>query len=159
MTFAVGYLTDRESSIWDLRRKMLSQAEIGRRLGITRQAVNKSLGVIDSKTEQAFLEAAEANKLEIRRLNLVEGIMEAYSPAYRIPVVVSLSRVNGLRIWHLYEGRCGECGLERSCRRLLLAEAEERGIRLTSDAKRIPPTLLALRVFSKYVGEDISVGG
>ena len=83
MPFSEGYLTGRESSIWDLRRRRFNQSEIGRRLGITRQAVHKAWGIIDSKVEQAFLEVAETNRLEIRNLNLAEGIMEAFSPAYR----------------------------------------------------------------------------
>ena len=157
LAFGAGYLTSRESIIWGLRRQKLSQADIGRRLGITRQAVNKALGVIDSKMEQAFLEAAETNRLEVRKLDLVEGVMEAHSPAYRIPVVVSLSRANGLRVWHFYEGKCADCGLEPSCRRMLLAEAEERGIEITEEDRRVQPTHLALRIFSRYLegtGDD-----
>jgi hypothetical protein len=77
--------------------------------------------------------------------------MEAYSPAYRIPVVVSLSRANGLKVWHLYEGDCASCGYERSCRRILLAEAEERGVELTGGDRKIPPTHLALKIFSRYL--------
>jgi len=144
-------MTGRETDIWSLRRKRLNQSEIGRRLGITRQAVHKALGVINSKVERALTEAAETNRLEVRSLDLVEGIMEAYSPAYRIPVVVSLSRANGLKVWHLYEGDCANCGYERSCRRMLLAEAEERGVELTEGDKKIPPTHLALKIFSRYL--------
>ena len=155
MTYQVGYLTRRESSIWDLRRRELNQSEIGRRLCITRQAVHKALGIIDSKVEQAFRETAETNKLEIRSLNLVDGIMEAYSPAYQIPVIVSLSRANGLKVWHLYEGDCSRCGYERSCRQMLFAEAGERGIVFTGEDQRMPPTHLSLKIFSRYIGEDL----
>jgi len=151
LAFSTGYMTGRETDIWSLRRKRLNQSEIGRRLGITRQAVHKALGVINSKVERALTEAAETNRLEVRSLDLVEGIMEAYSPAYRIPVVVSLSRANGLKVWHLYEGDCANCGYERSCRRMLLAEAEERGVELTEGDKKIPPTHLALKIFSRYL--------
>lgn len=147
----MGYMTGRETDIWELRRNRLNQSEIGRRLGITRQAVHKALGVIDSKVERALTEAAETNRLEIRSLDLVEGFMEAYSPAYRIPVVVSLSRANGLKVWHLYEGDCASCGYERSCRRMLLAEAEERDVELTEGDRKIPPTHLALKIFSRYL--------
>ena len=151
MAFSTGYMTGRETDIWSLRRKRLNQSEIGRCLGITRQAVHKALGVINSKVERALTEAAETNRLEVRSIDLVEGIMEAYSPAYRIPVVVSLSRANGLKVWHLYEGDCASCGYERSCRRILLAEAEERGVELTGGDRKIPPTHLALKIFSRYL--------
>jgi hypothetical protein len=118
---------------------------------VTRQAVHKALSIIDSKIERAMREAAEVNRLEMRSLNLVEGIMEAFSPAYRVPVIVSLTRANGLRIWYLYEGKCSQCGHSRVCRRLLEAEAEERGIRLTKEDRKLPPTRLALKIFSRYL--------
>lgn len=153
MTFRAGYLTSRETGIWDLRRKGLGQSEIGRRLEISRQAVHKALSVIDSKVERALTEAAEVNMLDIISINLVDGVMEAHSPAYDIPVVVSLSEANGLRVWYLYEGKCASCGLERSCRRMLEAEARERGIDLSEADRRMPPTRLALRVFSRFMGE------
>jgi len=152
LSFRTAYLTGRETGIWDLRRRKLSQSEIGRRLGISRQAVNKSLNLIDSKVEQTFSEAIEANNLEVRSINLVDGVMEAYSPAYRVPVIVSLSNVNGVKVWYLYEGNCGSCGRAQSCRKMLEDEADERGIELTGNERRLQPTELALKIFSMYVG-------
>ena len=150
MTFRVGYLTPREASIWGLRRQSLTQSDIGRELGVSRQAVHKAYQIIDQKLEQAFLEAAETNNLEIETVNVVEGVMLAHSPAHDIPVVVSISKVNGLKVWYLYEGNCDSCHLEASCRNLLVAEALERGIRLQSLDKWIPPTQLANEIFGRY---------
>jgi len=154
LAFSTGYLTGRETSIWELRRNRLNQSEIGRQLGITRQAVHKALGIIDSKVERALVEASETNRLEVMSLDLVEGIMVAYSPAYQIPVIVSLSRTNGLKVWHLYEGDCANCSYERSCRKMLLAEAEERGVELEGEDRKMPPTHLALKIFSRYLTEE-----
>ena len=151
MTFRTGYLTGRESRIWDLRRLKNKQSEIGRQLGISRQAVHKALQVIDSKVERALTEVADVNKLEVRSLNLVDGIMEAYSPAYRVPVIVSFSRANGLKVWYLYEGNCSKCGHEKTCMRMLDAEAEERGIELSRADGNLPPTQLALKIFSRFM--------
>ena len=150
MTFRVGYLTPRETRIWDLRRNNLSQSDIGRELGISRQAVHKAYQIIDQKVEQAFIEAAETNNLTVRTLNLVDGIMEAHNPAYNIPVIVSLSKTNGLKVWYLYEGKCKTCHLETSCRTLLMNEAKERGIELHTVDQIIPPTQLALQIFGRY---------
>lgn len=116
-------------------------------MGVTRQAIHKAYQIIDQKVEQAFMEAAEANNLEPRVINLVEGIMEAYSPAHKIPVIVSFSKVNGLKVWYLYEGNCEACHLESSCRRLLMNEAEERGVELKVVDELRKPTDLALKVF------------
>lgn len=85
-------------------------------------------------------------------MNLVDGVMEAYSPAYRVPVIVSLSNVNGVRIWYLYEGNCGSCNRVRFCRKMLEDEADERGMELTRDERRLQPTKLALNIFSIYIG-------
>ena len=150
MTFRVGYLTLRESNIWDLRRRDHSQSEIGRELGVSRQAVHKTYQIIDGKVEHAFMEAAETNNLMVKTINLVEGVMEAHSPAHNIPVIVSLSKVNGLKVWYLYEGNCGTCNLESSCRSTLEAEAEERGVKLTAVDQLKPPTQIALDLFGRY---------
>jgi hypothetical protein len=150
LTFRVGYLTPREAIIWDLRRQNHSQSEIGRKLGVSRQAVHNAYQIIDGKVEQAFMEAAEINKLEVKTINLVEGVMSAHSPAYDIPVVVSLSKANGLKVWFLYEGNCRTCHLKSICHRILKEEAKERGIFLDPADQITPPTKLALRIFGKY---------
>jgi predicted transcriptional regulator len=154
MSFSTAYLTIRETSIWDLRRKSNSQSEIGRLLGISRQAAHKSLSQIDEKVEQAFREAAKTNNLEIKSINLVEGIMESYSPIHKLPVFVSFSRVNGLRVWYMHEGNCGSCGYEAECRSYLEKEAEERIITLSGAEKELPPTQLALKFFNKVMGVE-----
>jgi hypothetical protein len=150
LTFRVGYLTPRETSIWWLRRQNLTQSDIGRELGVSRQAVHKAYRIIDQKIEQAFLEAAEANNLDVKTINLFEGVMSAYSPAHNIPVIVSLSKINGLKVWYLYEGNCNTCHLKSSCRNILEAEAEERGIRLHRIDQLEPPAQLANEIFSRY---------
>ena len=96
------------------------------------------------------MEAAETNNLTVKTVNLFEGIMLAHSPAYDIPVVVSLSNSNGLKVWYLYEGNCETCHLESSCREILEAEAKERGINLRASDKLIPPTKLAHKIFGRY---------
>lgn len=112
--------------------------------------MHSALSVIGSKVEKALTEAAEANMLEIHSLNLDDGIMKAYSPAYQIPVIVSLSNANGLKIWYLYEGNCTRCSRLEACREMLEAEARERGVELKADS-RLPPTQLALKIFSRYM--------
>jgi hypothetical protein len=154
MSFSTAYLTVREINVWDLRRKNKTQAEIGRLLGFTRQASNRALGVIDTKIERAFREAAVSNNLEVRNINSVDGVMEAYSPIHKMPVFVSLSSVNGLKVWYMHEGDCGSCSEERNCRKYLEAEAAERGIEISREDWRMPPTQLAIKIFSRYLGAN-----
>jgi len=157
MSFRAGYLTPRETQIWSLRRRNSNQSEIARILGVTRQAVHISLGIITGKMEQTFNECLQANNLMPKKINLVDGVMEAYSPAYQLPVIVSLSVANGLKVWYLYEGRCSRCDLERGCRKALLGEAQERGVELGPEEMRLEPTRLALRIFSRYLTEEHNV--
>jgi hypothetical protein len=151
MTFSGGYLTARETDIWDLRRRQNSQSEIGRLMGVSRQAIHKAYQIIDQKMEQAFMEAADTNNLETKTVNLVDGVMEAHSPAHRIPVVVSFSKVNGVKVWYFYEGNCDGCDHNRLCRATLEDEAEERGIELNDADGLLTPSQLAHRIFSRYM--------
>jgi len=157
MTFRSAYLTPRETEIWSLRRRIPNQSKIARILGISRQAVNISLGTIKEKVEQTFHECLEANNLQPRKINLVDGVMEAYSPAYQLPVIVSLSVANGLKVWYLYEGNCSHCDLERVCRKALLEEARERDVELEPGYQRLEPTKLAQKIFSRYLTEERTV--
>ena len=158
LTFKVGYLTPRETEIWNLRKKIDNQSKIGQILGISRQAVNNSLAHIEKKLERTFKEVLDANNLVARKMDLVDGIMVAYSPAHQLPVVVSLSNANGLKVWYLYEGNCLSCDLERSCLKMLREEAQVRGIRLEPGDRHLEPTKLALKIFSKYLMEEETVG-
>ena len=143
-----SHLAPRQTMIWLLRRQGLSQAEIGRRLGVQRQVVYEQLKTIEGKVRRALMDAAQANRLDIRRVDAVNGILEAYSHAYDVPVIVSFSKINGVQVWFLYEGRCDSCGQSQECLRLLKAEAEERGVELTEEDLQLKPTELGRRIFS-----------
>lgn len=151
MSFIDGYLTARETDIWDLRRRGNSQSEIGRMMGVSRQAIHKASQIIDQKVGQAFDEAAETSHLEAKTVNLVDGVMETYSHAYRLPVVVSFSKVNGVKVWYFYEGNCEGCNLDGLCMATLEDEAKERGIELSDAERRLTPSRLAQSVFSRYL--------
>ncbi len=153
MSFSGGYLTTRETDIWDLRRRQNSQSDISRLLGVSRQAIHKTYQIIDQKMGQAFMEAADTNNLEAKTVNLVDGVMEAHSPAHRIPVVVSFSKVNGVKVWYFYEGNCDGCIHNRLCKVTLENEAEERGIELNDADGLLTPSQLARRLFSRYMEE------
>ncbi len=154
LSFKTGYLSSRELEIWCLNKEKMTQSEIGRILGISRQAIHKTLPWIDEKIEQAFNEVADANNLEPIKMNLVEGVMEAHSPAYQLPVIVSLSQTNGLKVWYLYEGKCKKCNLIRNCKKLLWNEVKERKITLSPEDENLEPTNLALKIFSRYLKEE-----
>jgi predicted XRE-type DNA-binding protein len=150
MSFGAAYLTGRELSVWKLRRDGLKQADIAKRLGVQRQGVNHTLVGIDSKIGQALQEAAALNKLDVWGVHLDDGVMEAFSQAHQVPVIVSFSEANGIQAWFLYEGKCNTCNRLSQCKSMLLAEAEERGVKLSDEEKLLAPTKLARKIFARY---------
>ncbi len=146
--FSKAYLAPKQLAIWSLRREGKRQADIGRALGVQRQVIYEQLHLIDAKMGRALLEAAQTNRLDIRRVDTINGILEAYSPSYDAPVTVSFSKANGIQIWYLYEGRCDNCNRSSECLRMLKAEAKERGIKLSEEDLHLPPTRLGRKIFS-----------
>jgi len=155
MSFTTAYLTPRQLSIWGLRRQGHTQAAIGRKLGVQRQSINEALATIDAKLQQALTEAAQTNKLEIYRIDTVHGILEAYSHAYHVPVIVSFTKQNGMQVWYLYEGKCMSCPQVETCRNMLKTEAKERGINLTNNDIQLTPTALGRKIFNALTTRSV----
>jgi hypothetical protein len=150
MSFTYGYLTPRQRFIWLHRSRGVTQAEIGRRLGVQRQGIYEAFQIIDAKLRQALHEAAHANKLDIHRIDTTNGILEGYSQAYDVAVIVSFTKSNGVQVWYLYEGRCETCTRRTSCLNLLKAEAAERNIPLNEDDLQLSPSQLGKKIFSRF---------
>jgi len=146
-----AYLTDRQLEIWSHRLRGLSKAEIGRRLGITRQAVYDAEGVMLGKIEAALRDAAEANMMEVRYVDPAKGVLLGFSPAMRNRVIVTFSASNGVQTWHYDHPDCTQCKLVERCRRRLLAEAEEREVQLSFKEGDLPPSKLAHAIFSSII--------
>lgn len=153
MSFKFGYLTPKQRKFWGLRRKGLTEAEISRKMTVTRQTVNKTFNVIDSKVSRALLEAAEINRVEVRRVNSERGFLQGYSPMFGMEVLVTFSEKNGIQVWYRGEGGCAKCSWLRSCRQKLLTEAKERGILLPEDAEAMEPSRLSEILIEKITEE------
>ena len=67
----------------------------------------------------AFHEALDTYQLKQVRVNVVDGVMEAYNSAYQPPVIISLSQSNGMKVWYLYEGKRDRRDLIVNCKNLL----------------------------------------
>ncbi len=150
MSIPLGF-TETQLKIWGMRRDGLTQAEIARRLGVTRQAINKTIRDIDGKVSQSLKAAATAAKVEGRHLDPERGILLGYSHETNDRVVVTFSTRHGVHIWHYYTGRCDGCELQKTCRKVISDEADERGIVLTEEEKQRAPAEIARLVFSKAI--------
>lgn len=143
--------TARQLRIWGMRRDGSSLSDIARRLGVTRQAVSKVMRGVDGKVSGALEAVAEAAKIEARHVDPRMGVLLGYSHEANERVVVTLSTRHGVQIWHHYAGRCGGCELLDRCMRVILDEAEERGVSLTEEERAGYPAEIARAVFSKVI--------
>ena len=146
-----AYLTNRQLEIWRLNLKGLSMAEVGRRLGISRQAVYDAESVTLRKVEAALLHAAEANMIEPRYVDAKKGVLLGFDPSVENRVIVTFSAVNGVQTWHYENPDCGLCQWVDRCRQRLLAEAEEREIHVSEAESQQPPSKLAHLIFSRAI--------
>jgi len=146
-----AYLTDRQLEIWAMRLRGLSKAEIGRTLGITRQAVYDAEGVMIEKVEQALVHTAESNMIEARYVDPSKGVLLGYSPATKNRVIITFSPSNGVQTWHYEQPNCGLCRWVARCKERLVEEAGEREVHLSNDDLKLPPSELAHRIFSTII--------
>jgi len=146
-----AYLTERQMEIWSLRLRGLSKAEIGRMLGVTRQAVYDAENVMLEKVELALIHSAQSNKIESQHIDATQGILLGYSPQTQQRVIITFSARNGVQTWHYQQPNCSMCKLVSSCRKRLIEEAVERDIELSEEEKQLPPSQLAQRIFESLI--------
>ena len=146
-----AYLTDKQLEVWSLLLKDLSKAEVGRRLGVTRQAIYETENVILGKVEQALVHAAEAGMIETRYRDPSKGVLLGMNPSTGRRVIITFSSKNGVQTWHYEEPECASCRWADRCRRRLLDEAEERDVKLSPEERELSPARLAHLIFSRVI--------
>jgi DNA-binding CsgD family transcriptional regulator len=146
-----AYLTDRQLEIWRLRFKGFSKAEVGRRLGITRQAVYDAEKYMLQKVESALRHVAEASRIEVHYLDPSKGVLLGFNPSTNDKVIITFSARNGVQTWHYEQPDCSSCRWVDRCHSRLMSEAEERGVRLSKEEARLPPSKLAHFIFSQVI--------
>ena len=152
MSFLHGYLTAKQLRIWSLLLKRIKQVDIAKMLGITKQTVNKSISVIEKKISRSLYEAAKLNKIAIKQIRPLKGVLLGYSSEFKADVVIFLSAKHGLQIWYKIKHSCESCNLYNECKRILLDEFEARGIELSDDERKLEPNKLAELLFNHLVG-------
>ena len=153
MSVLSGYLTSYQAMVWDLFRKGLSQTKIAKDLGVSRQNIHKIVNKANNRVLRALLDTAEINKLDIRRVDPVKGVLVGYSQGFDSRVFLTYSPKNGVQLWYDHQGQCKDCKKREECTSRLLETAREWEVELTEEETTFPPTLLAERLFSEVVGE------
>lgn len=149
MSIASGYLTSYQGMVWGLFRKGLSQTEIASQLEVSRQAIHKTLDKANNRVLRALLDTAQINKLDIRKVDSVKGVLVGYSPGFRSRVFIIYSPKNGVQMWYEHQGQCEGCQRREECTKKLLETAKEWEIGITKDETMLPPTLLAEKMFAE----------
>jgi hypothetical protein len=139
-------LNDRQFAFWKLRRGGLVNIQIADHFRISRQAVSKALLAMDRKVEETLLEMAQANQIEVERLNAEIGVLFGRSVPFNAAAIVFVSADHGVQVWYEHEGDCGACPRYARCIELLWGYADELGIALE---KTDDPTRLADELFAK----------
>jgi len=139
-------LNDRQFAFWRLRRSGLQNVHIADRFRISRQAVSKALLAMDRKVEETLVEMAQANQIEVERLNAGVGVLFGRSVPFDAAAIVFVSADYGVQVWYEHEGDCGACPRYTRCIELLWGYADELGIALE---KTDDPTRLANELFAK----------
>ena len=152
MSVLSGYLTSYQAEIWHLFRRGLSQTEIASNLGVSRQAIHKTVNKANDRVLKALLDTAEINKLDVKKVDPAKGILVGYSQGFYSRVFLAYSPKNGVQLWYEHQGQCETCQRREECISKLMETANEWEMDLAEENKMLPPTLLAEKMFSGVAG-------
>lgn len=149
--FRWAYLTARQRHLWGLSLGGLTESEISRKAEISRQSVHIILNVARDKVSRALKEAAKVNRIQIKHMDVMKGILAGKSLEFDHKVVITYSPSNGVRIWYAHDDDCRECEFDKSWTKIILKEAQERQVELSDAELRLPPHKLAKLIFTKIL--------
>ncbi len=147
-------LTEQQRAIWKLISQGLSVSSIANKLKTTRQYVNQTRITTEAKLTSTLLGVAEANDLQITKLDPRQGLLLGYHPALNRKVIVTYSTNFGVKVWywndHPEEVKNKE--FLKQTQRYLLDIVQERGIQV-ENSQTIHPAKLADILFSQLLPE------
>jgi hypothetical protein len=140
-------IDEKQFKFWKLRRDGLPNINIARSFNISRQAVSRALISMDKRI--ALHEMAQANQIEVERINSERGILFGHSIPLDVNAIIFVSAKQGVQVWYEHDGDCGACSRYTQCIELLWDLADEMKLKLeqTDD-----PTKLADELFGKLRG-------
>ncbi|QSZ68015.1 hypothetical protein RJ40_11175 [Methanofollis aquaemaris] len=137
---------DRQFVFWNLRRGGLSNTAIADHFTISRQAVSRALLTMDRKVGDLLCSMAEANGIEVLRLDPALGVLIGRSVPLGVDAVIFVSETHGVQVWYEHEGDCAACARHDECMILLRDFAREMDISLIENGN---PTEMADEIFRK----------
>ena len=139
-------IDEKQFKFWKLRRDGLPNINIARSFNISRQAVSRALISMDKRIEDTLLEMAQANQIEVDKLNAERGILFGHSVPFDANAIIFVSEKHGVQVWYEHEGDCNACARYTQCIELLWDIAGEMKVKLERTDN---PTKLADELFGK----------
>ena len=65
---------EKQFGFWKMRRSGMQNISIANELGITRQGVSQALRAIDEKIDASLREMAQANRIQIEKIDVEKGV-------------------------------------------------------------------------------------
>ncbi len=141
--------TERQITIWALKRKKLTGIEIAKRINVGPGYVSRSLKEVNKRIKGMFEEAAKMNKIKLDFINGELGIARGHSHIFNISTYLTFSPKNGIQVWYEHKGDCTSCEEYNDCREILIQEFKERDIKIPN--KSLRPTDLSDILFKKIL--------
>ena len=154
LSLSSGYLTPKQTRIWDLKRRGVQEVNIGRSLRVTRQTVHKAAEGANTKIAQALIETARLNRIKVTGLNAADGVLVGHSSEFKTQAIVTFSARNGVQVWYKHEGDCNNCDHLQDCRKAIVKEMEDRGIKPVENLDSTSPSRLAEILLKTITGEQ-----
>jgi len=137
---------DKQFGFWALRRGGESNIAIAGHFGVSRQAVSRALLLMDDRIGTTLREMAQANQIEVGKINVERGILLGRSIPFQTAAIVFVSKKHGVQVWYEHDGNCSTCQRYTECIELLWDYATELGVRIEKTAD---PTKMAEELFAK----------
>jgi len=137
---------EKQFGFWKMRRSGMSNVSIANLLGITRQGVSQALLAMNEKIEASLKEMAQANKIQIGKIDVEKGVLFGRSIPFQTNAYIFVSEKHGMQVWYEHEGDCRNCDEFTKCIEFIWDFASELGIRIEKTAD---PTKMADELLSK----------
>ncbi len=139
-------VNEKQFGFWKMRRSGMQNISIANELGITRQGVSQALRAMDEKIESSLREMAQANRIQIEKIDVEKGVLFGRSVPFQTGAFIFVSEKHGMQVWYEHDGDCKSCDEQVKCTEFIRDFASELGIRIT---KTTNPTAMAEELLEK----------
>nr|WP_320161100.1 hypothetical protein [uncultured Methanoregula sp.] len=139
-------MNEKQFGFWKMRRSGMQNVSIAGEVGITRQGVSQALLAMDRKIESSLREMAQANRIQIEKIDVERGVLSGRSIPFQTDAFIFVSEKHGMQVWYEHDGDCGSCDEFTRCIEFIWDFASELGIKIEKTAD---PTTMAEELLAK----------